>query len=324
MQVGALLGSLFSLCRRRQQEVWSGGAQLRSASFSSLKERILSTFTEVRNLTGLIGSPGCLVLLLYFHLTGVLPTPAHSSITFAPVIFFLWSFLSVSISGLNVLQPDDLSGKVEVVAHTISSLVLKIVGSLLVVLFSKEWSSLLYLLVLVTNFTFLSCSVTCQKEVSSSLASVFVPVVTDTPAESRKSELLGRFTISNLCSFLLIISTFVAVIHLSPPDLDLNNPVSPHQMLQTFNWVLLPSCFLSLTCSFFLIRSSDKRPGTGGKLKMIVNLLIILAAILSPILSGKYLFSNRPESGFLLVTVRIWYDRVICLSGFDFYRFTTA
>ena len=110
---------------------------------------------------------------------------------------------------------------------------------------------------------------------------------------------------------LLIISAFVAVIHLSPPALDLNNPVSPHQMLQTFNWVLLLSCFFSLTCSTLLIRSSDNRPGNGWKPKIIVNLLIILAAILIPILSGIYLFSNRTESGFLLVKVWMRHDGVI-------------
>ena len=81
------------------------------------------------------------------------------------------------ISALDALQLDD---KLEAAAHIFSGLVPRIVGGLLVVLFAKEWSVVLLLLVVIANSIFLSkignVSETCTK-LSSCFSSVNVPVL---------------------------------------------------------------------------------------------------------------------------------------------------
>ena len=243
-----------------------------------------------------------------------------------PVFFFGLSFTSVLVSALDALQPQDLVEKVEAGAHLVSGLVPRVVGGLLVVLLSRDWSLLLTLLLLVTNSGLLA---RLRKEglgrksysrLSSCLCSLVVPVLVkkrisdkergiaqdlDPADKVRTQKTLGLLSIVNIIVFLLLISALFAVVYFSPSfKTDLNNVFTGHQMMEIFQFIFLPSAGLAIISSVVLclIPAADRN---FVKVKMIIDMIIIIAAIVLPILSGVFLLRSEPyQEAFIFVKVR--------------------
>ena len=245
---------------------------------------------------------------------------------FIPRFFYGWSLISVVISALDALQPDDLSEKVEATAHIFSSLVPRIVGGLLVVLFAKEWSVLLFLLVLIANSVSLTCfekrklkSKTYSK-LSSCFSSVIVPVLMkkkisdkergiyeelDKKVKVKTQKILGYFSLINISVYLLIISAFVSTIYFSPSfKTNLNNIISSEQMIEIFKFIFLPACGVSIFCSMMMcLIPSAAMEGKFNAVKMIVDIITIITTILIPVYSGIYLISPCLQNEFVFVKV---------------------
>ena len=224
------------------------------------------------------------------------------------------------ISALDALQLDD---KLEAAAHIFSGLVPRIVGGLLVVLFAKEWSVVLLLLVLIANSIFLSkignVSETCTK-LSSCFSSVNVPVLMKEKITNKErgiakelqakdkvknQKTLGLFSLVNLSVFLLITTLFVVIIYFSSSiKTNINNIVSEAQMMEIFLFIFLPACGLSIISSVMMyFMPAAKLKGKVRAVKSVINSIVIIAAILIPILSGIFLVSPGLQTRFVFAKV---------------------
>ena len=212
-----------------------------------------------------------------------------------PVIFYFWSIISVVISALDALQNDDIP---EAAVHIISGIIPRFVGASLILLFTTEWSVLLFSLVILTNSMFLFLSVKNQSEgksftrTSSSLTSFIVPVLMkkrisdkerglddDTDSSNVKTQkTLGFYSLVNISVFLLTTSAFVAVIYLPTSfKTNSNNIVSIEQMMEIFLFVFLPSCGVAVISSVLLcLIPAAKMKGKFSKVKTIIDLLILI------------------------------------------------
>ena len=274
-------------------------------------------------------------------LTGVLPAPWQENQSYcdtsgnctdqttAAIIatcFYGWTVISLVLSALDSLQPDTIPEKVEALAHIFSGLVPRVLGLLLVVLFLREWSLLVFLALLITNSSFLSRSESFNKEIISVVSSVFcsffLPVlmkadiskkergeaeVMDSEEKTKLQRTLGWFSLANTAVFLLTTTIFVLVIYFSPLLMtDINNMINRPQLLEVFGFIQVPGCFLSVVCSvlIILIPQANMKTGCMKYLKLAINILIILASIALPLLSGMNLVSAGLPDAFLFLKVR--------------------
>ena len=272
-------------------------------------------------------------------LTGVLPAPWQENQSYCDTSgnfiasgniiatgFYGWTVISLVLSALDSLQPDTIPEKVEALAHIFSGLVPRVLGLLLVVLFLREWSLLVFLALLITNSSFLSRSESFNKEIISFVSSVFcsffLPVlmkadiskkergeeeVMDSEEKTKLQRTLGWFSLANTAVFLLTTTIFVLVIYFSPLLMtDINNVINRPQLMEVFGFIQVPGCFLSVVCSvlIILIPQANMKTGCMKYLKLAINILIILASIALPLLSGMNLVSAGLPDAFLLIKVR--------------------
>ena len=176
-------------------------------------------------------------------------------------------------------------------AHIISGIIPRFVGASLILLFTAEWSVLLFSLVILTNCVFLFLSVKNQSEgksftrTSSSLTSFIVPVLMkkrisdkergldddiDSSEKVKTQKTLGFFSLVNISVFLLTTSAFVAAIYLFDSfKTNSNNIVSIEQMMEILLFVFLPSCGVAVTSSvlLFVVSHTAKMKGKLSKVK---------------------------------------------------------
>ena len=293
----------------------------------------------MKTINGLTGSAFCVLLMSQSFLTGVLPAPWQENQSYCDTSgnfiasgniiatgFYGWTVISLVLSALDSLQPDTIPEKVEALAHIFSGLVPRVLGLLLVVLFLREWSLLVFLALLITNSSFLSRSESFNKEIISFVSSVFcsffLPVlmkadiskkergeeeVMDSEEKTKLQRTLGWFSLANTAVFLLTTTIFVLVIYFSPLLMtDINNVINRTQLLEVFGFIQVPCCFLSVVCSvlIILIPQANMKTGCMKYLKLAINILIILASISLPLLSGMNLVSAGLPDAFLLIKVR--------------------
>ena len=236
---------------------------------------------------------------------------------------FAWSAISVVIAALDALQPVNVAEKIECVAHIFSGLIPRVVGGLLVVLFAREWSLLLFVPVLIASCSFLFCFKKKPKRKTftkfSSCCSIMVPV-TMKPDISLKErgleeevaiedrittkQTLSLLSIVNITVFLLITSAFVATIYFSSIfKTDINNYLNITQMLEIFEFIFLPGCTLAIITSLLIyFVPSVTLNENEQKAKMVLDIIIIITAILILII---YLVSLGSQISFLFVKVSI-------------------
>ena len=197
------------------------------------------------------------------------------------------------------------------------------VGGLLVVLFAREWSLLLFLPVLIANCSFISFKKKPKRKMFSkvsSCSSIMVPVtmVPDISLKERGLEeeedkedrvatkqTLGLLSIVNITAFILITSAFVATIYFSASfKTDINNYLNHRQMLQIFGFIFLPGCALAIITSLLIyFIPSVKLAENKQRVKMVLDIIIIIAAILILLIPGIYLVSPGTQISFVLVKV---------------------
>ena len=243
---------------------------------------------------------------------------------FIPITLFSLSAISVVIAALDALQPANIAEKIECLAHIFSGLIPRVVAGLLVVLFAREWSVLLFVPVLIANCSFLSCLKKNPKRKTfakvTSCSSIMVPVTMkpdislkergleeEVEIEDRVTtkQTLGLLSIVNITAFILITSAFVATIYfLTRLQTDIDNYLNHTQMLQIFGFIFLPGSVLSIMCSlliFFVpsVKLSEKHQTA----KMVLDIIIIITAILILVISGLYLVSQGSHISFIFVKV---------------------
>ena len=229
------------------------------------------------------------------------------------------------IAGLDALQSDSGAEKVESLAHIFSGLIPRVVAGVLVAVFAREWSLILFLPVLFANCSFLYCFKKKPKKKTfskvSSCSSIMVPVTMKPDISLKERGLkeeeidiedkvttrktLGLLSIVNMTAFLLITSAFVATIYFSPSfKTDINNYLNKTQMLQIFGGIFLPGCALSVIVSLLIyFVPSVKLTETQQTAKMVVDIIIIIAAILILVIPGIYLVSPGYQISFCFVKV---------------------
>ena len=294
----------------------------------------------MKTINGLLVSTLSVVLMTSYYITGVLPAPWETQQDLCdsngncipewfgraiPITFFSLIAISVVLSALDALKPEDFPEKLESLAHTFSAFLPRAVGALLVVLFTKEWSLLLFLLVLIANSVILYLLKKKEQKktftlVSSSWSSLMVPVTMKPDISShergiaeeleqkdkiKSKQSLGLLTILNTFVTVLIISGFVVTLHFSDIKTNKNNYLSPAQMLEIFWFIFLPGCALSVICSLLIYFFPTIRlKGKKLWLKMILDAIIITVAVLIPIMSGIHLVRPGPQSAFIFVKVK--------------------
>ena len=231
---------------------------------------------------------------------------------------------SVVIAALDALQPANIAEKIECLAHIFSGLIPRVVAGLLVVLFAREWSLLLFASVLIANCSFMALFKKKPKRKTfakvSSCSSIMVPVTMkpdislkergleeEVEIEDRVTtkQTLSLLSIVNITAFILITSTFVATIYFSTSfKTDINNYLNHTQMLQISKFIFLPGCALSILCSLLIyfvpsVKLSEKQQ----KVKMVIDIIIIITSILILIIPGIYLVSPGPQISFVFVKV---------------------
>ena len=228
------------------------------------------------------------------------------------------------IAALNAHLPANVSERIECLAHIFSGLIPRVVAGLLVVLFAREWSLLLFVPVLIANCSFLSLFKKKPKRKTfskvSSCSSIMLPVTMkpdislkergleeEVEIEDRVTtkQTLGLLSIVNITVFILITSAFVAIIYFSSSfKTDINNYLIHTQMLQIFGIIFLPGCALSIITSLLIyIFPSIKLNENPKKVKMVIDIIIIIAAILILIIPGIYLVSQGDQISFVFVKV---------------------
>ena len=237
---------------------------------------------------------------------------------------FALSAISVVISALDALQPANVAERIECLAHIFSGLIPRVIAGLLVVLFAREWSLLLFLPVLIANCSYLSCIKKKPKTKTfakvSSCSSIMGPVTmkpnislkergleeeVETEDRVTTKKTLGLLSIVNITLFILITSAFAATIYFSSSfKTDINNYLNHTQMLQIFKFIFLPGCALSILCSLLIyfvpsVKLSEKQQ----KVKMVIDIIIIITSILILIIPGIYLVSPGPQISFVFVKV---------------------
>ena len=242
-----------------------------------------------------------------------------------PITLLAWSAISVVIAGLDALQPATVAEKIEALAHIFSGLIPRVVGGLLVVLFAREWSLLLFLPVLIANCSFISCYKKKPTKKTflkvSSCNSIMVPVTMNPDISLKERGLeeeevdkkdkvvtkqtLGLLSIVNIAVFILITSAFVATIYFSASfKTDINNYLNHTQMLQIFWSIFLPGCALAIITSLLIyFVPSIKLTENQQKAKMVLDIIIITAAILILVIPGIYLVSPGSPIAFVFVKV---------------------
>ena len=252
-----------------------------------------------------------------------------------PITLFAWSAISVVIAGLDALQAANVAEKVEVLAHIFSGLIPRVVAGVLVVLFTREWSLLLFLSVLITNCSFIFCFKKKPKKKTfskvSSCSSIMVPVTmkpdislkergleeeeVDDEDRVKTKQTLGLLSIVNITAFILITSAFVLTIYFSSSfKTDINNYLNKTQMMQIFGFSFLPGCFLALITSLLIyFVPSVKLNENQQTSKMVVDIIIIIAAILILIIPGIYLVSPGYQISFIFIKVSQFVKHGCCL-----------
>ena len=229
------------------------------------------------------------------------------------------------IAALDALQPANVAERIECLAHIFSGLIPRVVAGLLVVLFAREWSVLLFVPVLIANCSFLSCLKKNPKRKTfakvTSCSSIMVPVTmkpdislkergleeeVDIEDRITTKQTLGLLSIVNITVVILITSAFVATIYFSSIlKTDINNYLNHTQMMQIFRSIFLPGCALSIMCSLLIyfvpsVKLSEKNQTA----KMVIDIIIIIAAILILVIPGVYLVSPGYQISFVFVKVR--------------------
>ena len=238
---------------------------------------------------------------------------------------FALSAISVVISALDALQPANVAEKIECLAHILSALIPRVVAGLLVVLFAREWSLLLFAPVLIANCSFMALFKKKPKRKTfskvSSCSSIMVPVTmkpdislmergleeeVDIEDRVTTKQTLSLLSILGIMVFILITSGFVATIYFSSIfETDINNYLNQTQMLQIFGSIFLPGCALSIMCSLLIyfvpsVKLSEKQQ----KIKMVIDIIIVVTAILVLIIPGTNLVTQRSQISFVFVKVK--------------------
>ena len=244
---------------------------------------------------------------------------------FIPIILFNLSAISVVIAALDALKTADVAEKIECLAHIFSGLIPRVVAGLLVVLFAREWSLFLFVPVLVANCTFLSCFKKKPKRKTfakfSSCCSIMVPVTMkpdislmergleeEVEIEDRVTtkQTLSLLSIVNISAFIFLTTIFVATIYnYSSVKTDINNYLNNTQMLQIFGSIFLPGCVIAIMCSLLIyfvpsVKLSEKQQ----KIKMVIDIIIVVTAILVLIIPGTNLVTQRSQISFVFVKVK--------------------
>ena len=230
------------------------------------------------------------------------------------------------IAALDALQRANFAEKIECLAHIFSGLIPRVVAGLLVVLFAREWSLLLFVPVLIANCSFLSLFKKKPKRKTfskvSSCSSIMLPVTMkpdislkergleeEVEIEDRVTtkQTLGLLSIVNITTFILITSVLVSAIYFSSSfKTDINNYLNHTQMLQIFGSIFLPGCALSIITSLLIyfvpsVKLSEKQQ----KIKMVIDIIIIITAILVLIIPGTCLVSQGSQISFVFVKVSL-------------------
>ena len=227
------------------------------------------------------------------------------------------------IAALDAHKPDSVAEKIECLAHIFSGLIPRVVAGLLVVLFAREWSLLLFVPVLVANCFFIFYFKKKPKRKTfvkvSSCCSIMVPVTmkpdislkergleeeVDIEDRVTTKQTLSLLSIVNITVFLLITSAFVATIYCSSIlKTDINNYLNITQMLEIFEFIFLPGCTVAIIASLLLyFVPSVKLNKNEQKAKMVLDIIIIITAILILII---YLVNPGSQISFLFVKVSI-------------------
>ena len=228
------------------------------------------------------------------------------------------------IAALDALQPATVAERLEALAHIFSGLIPRVVAGVLVALFAREWSLLLFLPVLIANSSFISCFKKKPKRKTFSkvysCSSIMVPVTmkpdislkergleeeVDKEDRVTTKQTLGLLSIVNIAAFILITSAFVATIYFySSFKTDINNYMNNTQMLEIFGFSFLPGCGLAIIASLLIyFIPSVKLSGNQQTAKMFIDIIIILAAILILIIPGVCFVSQGSQISFCLVKV---------------------
>ena len=228
------------------------------------------------------------------------------------------------IAAHDAIQPANIAEKIECLAHIFSGLIPRVVAGLLVVLFAREWSLLLFVPVLIANCSFLSLfkKKTKRKTFSkvSSCSSIMLPVTMkpdislkergleeEVEIEDRVTtkQTLSLLSIVNIVVYVVISTASVATIYFSSNfKTDINNYLNHTQMLQIFGSIFLPGCVLAIKCSLLIyVVSSVKLNENQQKFKIVFDVIIIITAILIPIISGIFLVNPGSQISFVFVKV---------------------
>ena len=127
----------------------------------------------------------------------------------------------------------------------------------------------------------------------------------ETEDKVRAKQTLGLLSFVNITTLMLIISTFVATIYFSSSfKTDINNYLNHTQMLQIFWSIFLPGCALAIITSLLIyFVPSVKLTENKQRAKMVLDIIIIIAAILILLIPGIYLVSPGSQISFVFVKV---------------------
>ena len=221
------------------------------------------------------------------------------------------------LASLDASQPSNVFEKVELLAHIVSGLVPRTVGSLLLVLHHKE-SPLSVFPALLPCITYYLLGFKNEQYslVSSAFASIFVPVlvkadvskierlyVEDLKYEDKKTiqRTQGLLSIINISIFQIMTLVLVSLDRFS----DVNLSIDPKLI---FVFVFLPGCILATFCSLMLslfpsVKMNEKF-NRGRSYKLLLDLIIIITTIVISVTAGMRLHNPEQHNSFVLVKVR--------------------
>ena len=244
--------------------------------------------------------------------------------TWVPLITYGATCLSYLLSMLDSLQPETTAEKIETASVCWSNFMVRTVSLVLALsCLGWLWTGVLVSVVLSLDGLYLSLSSNIPARfslasswlVSLTTASLVVENISlrergrDTHRDRREKERIQRslstLSLLNLGLFSAFTTLFCLMINYDRVRTNSNNILANLQLLPTFLYIFLPLTVINLLSSLLIIFLPAFSPGKMFQvLSSVLNILLLLATIVLPIISGVLLVPHSPRDVFILAKVR--------------------
>ena len=243
--------------------------------------------------------------------------------TYIPVLICVGSSLSCLSSMLDCLQPESFTEKLETSCFAWSNLMVRLLTIVLSLSYlSWFWTALFVTIVLIVDALHLNLSSIPAR--FSGLSSWLLSLTTSTllvenisaqergrgtarddEEKEKINRSLGLQSLLNLALFSGHTTIFTILVATNMVNTNSNNILSDHQLFPIFIYFFLPLTAINLLSSLLLIFLPAFSPDKLLKaLSSVLNLLLLIATMVLPLISVIYFIPHSPRDVFVLAKVR--------------------